>query len=67
MPIIRKNTKMCWIEDITDMDQDAQLSQRINDSKHDNISHYRVKNRVDIRENIDLFVYKKLLKMIYNI
>jgi hypothetical protein len=67
MPIIRKNTKMCWIEDITDINQDAQLTQRINDSKYDSMSHYRVKNKEDVRESVDLYVYTKLLKIIYNI
>jgi hypothetical protein len=67
MPIIRKNTKMYWIEDIADMNQDAHLTTRINHAKRDNISHYRVKNKEDVRESVDLYVYTKLLKMIYDI
>jgi hypothetical protein len=69
IPITEKNEKMCWIEDITDVNnQDKELTKRINDATRDNMSHYRIKNiNNDMRESIDLYVYKKLLKMIYNI
>jgi hypothetical protein len=68
IPIIETNEKMCWIEDITDVKkQDKQLTKRINDAILDNKSHYRVKNKKNVRESVDLYVYTKLLKMIYDI
>ena len=67
MPIIRKNTKMYWIEDIADMNQDEHLITRINNAINNKVSHYRVKNNENVRESVDLYVYTKLLKLIYDI
>ena len=68
IPITEKNEKMVWIEDIKDVKkQDKELTKRISDAIRHDKSHYRVKNKEHVRESVDLFVYRKLLNMIYNI
>jgi hypothetical protein len=57
---------MCFIEDATGANDFNKVMNRINLALTYNISHYRVKSMVN-REQSDLYVYKILLKRIYNI
>jgi hypothetical protein len=60
--------RICFFEDITDyIEQYSLINERIHNSVKNNIDHYRVKNRADIRDKTDIIIYSRLLKIIYNI
>jgi hypothetical protein len=57
---------ICVFEDITNENNIDLIMTRIKQSFENNVNHYRVKSRYN-RETIDFFIYKILLKTIYNI
>ncbi len=58
--------RICFFEDIIFENETEKIISRINQSIINNIDHYRVKSKNN-REQIDLYIYNILLKMIYNI
>jgi hypothetical protein len=59
--------RICFFEDIINASlQDFEIMERINISIQNNKDHYRIKN-TNNREINDLYIYIKLLKIIYNI
>jgi hypothetical protein len=59
--------RICFFEDITGENDVEIIMSRIRQSSLvNNVNHYRVKSRID-RERIDFYIYKILLKTIYNI
>lgn len=59
--------RICFFEDIISKNEIKTIIYRIIDSKNNNKDHYRVKTLNGNREEIDLFIYKVLLILIYNI
>lgn len=60
-------SRVCFFEDITGENDMEIIMSRIREaSLVNNINHYRVKSKID-RERIDFYIYKILLKTIYNI
>jgi hypothetical protein len=60
-------SRVCFFEDITGENDVEIIMSRIRESSLvNNVNHYRVKSNID-RERIDLYIYKILLKTIYNI
>ena len=62
--------RICFFEDITsihDINEINKIQTRISDAIFNNKDHYRVKTLYGNREIIDLYIYKELLKNIYNI
>jgi hypothetical protein len=59
--------RICFFEDITSINDYDKIINRINVSISENKDHYRVKTLYGNREEIDLFIYIYLLKIIYNI
>ena len=59
--------RICFFEDIQSIYEIAKINNRIDDAIANNRDHYRVKTLNDNREEIDLFIYIRLLKKIYNI
>lgn len=61
--------RICFFEDITSTNDGEynKIINRINWAVSENKDHYRVKTLHGNREEIDLFIYKQLLKLIYNI
>jgi len=58
--------RICFFEDIHSIHEVEKITTRINDAIKNNRDHYRVKSQHD-REQIDLYIYNILLKIIYNI
>ena len=58
--------RICFFEDITGEKDINLIMSRITQSFENNLNHYRVKSRYD-RERNDFYIYKILLKSIYNI
>lgn len=57
---------ICFFEDINGENEFEKIMSRIKQSLDNNINHYRVKSIYE-REQTDLYIYKILLKTIYNI
>jgi hypothetical protein len=60
-------TRICFFEDIKDVNQVDEIRNRIHKSLEYGITHYRVKNTYGNREELDRCVYKELMNSIYNI
>jgi hypothetical protein len=56
--------RICFFEDITSIQET--IEERIVHARMQNKDHYRVKTLYGDRESIDLYIYKILLKKIYN-
>jgi hypothetical protein len=61
------SNRICFFEDITSINDYDKIINRINVAISENKDHYRVKTLYGNREEIDLFIYIYLLKIIYNI
>jgi hypothetical protein len=59
--------RICFFEDINSINENEKITTRINEALQNNRDHYRVKAQTNEREQIDLYIYNILLKMIYNI
>ena len=59
--------RICFFEDIHSINEFDKIQNRILEAKTNNKDHYRVKTLRGNRVEIDLFIYKELLKYIYNI
>lgn len=59
--------RICFFEDIIFINESEKVECRIRDAILNNKDHYRVKNSNIYREQLDLYIYNILLKMIYNI
>ena len=60
-------SRICFFEDIIDVNQTELIRNRIDNAIHNGKDHYRVKNQTHNRENLDKCVYTELLKKIYGI
>lgn len=58
--------RICFFEDILLNDDPLKIETRIQNAIQNNRDHYRVKSQCD-REQMDMIIYIKLLKYIYNI
>jgi hypothetical protein len=58
--------RICFFEDICSINEVDKIDKRINNAIDNNRDHYRVKSIVN-REQNDLFIYIRLLNIIYNI
>jgi hypothetical protein len=58
--------RICFFEDIISINETNKIINRINGAIQNNRDHYRVKTQTNEREQIDLYIYNILLKMIYN-
>ena len=58
--------RICFFEDIGSIEETEKIEHRIQDAIQNNKDHYRVKNHNNIEE-IDIYIYKILLQLIYNI
>jgi hypothetical protein len=58
--------RICFFEDICSLNEVDKINNRINIAIDNNKDHYRVKSLVNREEN-DLFIYTRLLYIIYNI
>lgn len=59
--------RICFFEDIKSINEIDKIQNRIIDAINDNKDHYRVKTLHGNREEVDIYIYKKLLLNIYNI
>jgi hypothetical protein len=59
--------RICFFEDIQSIDEITKIQDRILEAKNNKKDHYRVKTLHGNRVEIDMFIYKELLKCIYNI
>lgn len=59
--------RICFFEDIVSIDENEKIDHRITLAIQTHKDHYRVKTQSYLREEIDLYIYKCLLKRIYNI
>ncbi len=59
--------RICFFEDIKDIYEINKIQDRILEAKNNKKDHYRVKTLHINRVEIDMFIYKELLKSIYNI
>lgn len=59
--------RICFFEDIRSTGQTDMINHRIDSAMSSGKDHYRVKNYVSNRQELDACVYKELLKKIYNI
>jgi hypothetical protein len=59
--------RICFFEDIVNIDENEKIEQRITDAIRNQKDHYRVKTQTHLREAIDLHIYKHLLNRIYGI
>ena len=59
--------RICFFEDITSIQELDKINNRIIDGMNNKNDHYRVKTLYGDRETIDLFIYIRLLDLIYNI
>ena len=59
--------RICFFEDITSVNESDKIINRISCAIAEKKDHYRVKAMHGNRVEIDLFIYKQLLKLIYNI
>lgn len=60
-------SRICFFEDIIDVNQTELIRNRIDEAINNDIDHYRVKNPATNRETLDKYVYIELLKKIYGI
>ena len=59
--------RICFFEDINSINEVEKINNRITEGINSNKDHYRVKTLNRDREAIDLFIYIRLLDLIYNI
>jgi len=59
--------RICFFEDITSVQQHEIVENRIISAIQNKKDHYRVKTLNYNREEIDLFIYNQLLRLVYNI
>jgi hypothetical protein len=59
--------RICFFEDIVSVYQNEKIDQRITQAIQMNKDHYRVKSQTPDREEMDLHIYRHLLKRIYDI
>jgi len=57
--------RICFFEDVTSIQEP--IEERIDIARRQHKDHYRVKTLNGDRESIDLYIYKLLLKKIYNL
>jgi hypothetical protein len=59
--------RICFFEDINSIQEHEIIDNRIISAIHDKKDHYRVKTLNNNREEIDLFIYYRLLHILYSI